>query len=55
VHELTDPTALVPEAVAAIESRFPAADLAGLEPEGDWRNIEACRLVSVWMPGTGKR
>ena len=31
VHEMTDPASSTPEAVGAIESRFPAAALAQLE------------------------
>jgi phosphohistidine phosphatase len=51
VHELTDPATSNPKAVAAIESRFPAAALARLDFDGDWSNLEACSLTSVWMPG----
>jgi phosphohistidine phosphatase len=54
VHELTDPATSNAEAVAAIESRFPAAALAQLEFEGDWSSIEACSLVSVRMSDSGK-
>jgi phosphohistidine phosphatase len=36
VHELTDPITSNLEAVAAIESRFPAAGLARREFEADW-------------------
>jgi phosphohistidine phosphatase len=35
VYELTDPTSSTPEAVSAIEGRFPAAALAQLEFDGD--------------------
>src|SRR5215211_10107 len=52
VHELIDPDGSTPEAVAAIESRFPAAGLARLEFDGDWSQLESCSLLSVWMPGT---
>jgi phosphohistidine phosphatase len=51
VHELTDPATSTPEAVAAIEGRFPAAALAQLEFDGDWSGLDACSLRSVWMPG----
>ena len=51
VYELTDPATSSPEAVAAIESRFPAATVARLEFEGDWSQIESASLVSVRMPG----
>jgi phosphohistidine phosphatase len=51
VHEMTNPTTSTPEAVAAIENRFPAAALAKLEFEGDWSDVDACSLRSVWMPG----
>lgn len=54
VHELTDLATSNPEAVAAIESRFPAAGLAQLEFEGDWSRIERCSLASVWMPSSGR-
>src|SRR4249920_1572761 len=40
VHELTDPASSSPEAVRAIESRFPAAALAQLEFDGDWSEID---------------
>ena len=52
VHELTDPATSNPEAVAAIESRFPAAGLAQLEFEADWSQLEAGALVEVWMPSS---
>jgi phosphohistidine phosphatase len=55
VHELTEPASSSPEAVAAIESRFPAAGLAQLEFDGDWSSIEGCSLASVWMPSSGRR
>lgn len=54
VHELTDPAASNPGAVATIESRFPAAGLAQLEFEGNWSRIERCSLASVWMPSSGR-
>jgi len=52
VHQMTDPATSRPEAVSAIESRFPAAALAQLEFEGDWSEIDAGSLVSVRMPGS---
>ena len=52
VYEMTDPTTSAAEAVAAIDGRFPAATLAKLEFDGDWSELEACSLVSVWMPGS---
>jgi phosphohistidine phosphatase len=51
VYELANPTTSKPEALSAIEGRFPAAALAQLEFEGDWSGIEAGSLVSVRMPG----
>jgi phosphohistidine phosphatase len=51
VYELADPTTSRPEALGAIEGRFPAAALAQLEFDGDWSGIEAASLVSVRMPG----
>jgi phosphohistidine phosphatase len=51
VYELTDPTTSRPEALGAIEGRFPAAALAQLEFDGDWSGIKAGSLVSVRMPG----
>ena len=36
VYELTDQATSTPEAVSAIEGRFPAAALAQLDFEGDW-------------------
>jgi phosphohistidine phosphatase len=50
VHELTDPALSSPEAVTAMESRFPAAGLAQLEFEDDWSQVESGSLVSVRMP-----
>jgi phosphohistidine phosphatase len=55
VYEMTDPTSSAPEAVAAIESRFPAAALARLEFDGDWAEMEAASLVSVRMPSPATR
>jgi phosphohistidine phosphatase len=55
VHELTDPATSRPEAVSAIESRFPPASLAQLEFEGDWPEMAAASLISVWMPGSASR
>ena len=52
VHEMTDPATSRPEAVSAIESRFPAAALAQLQFEGDWSEIDTGSLVSVRMPGS---
>jgi phosphohistidine phosphatase len=50
VHELTEPAASNPEAVAAIESRLPAAGLAQLEFDGDWSQLEAGALLSIRIP-----
>ena len=50
VHELTDLATSRPEAVSAIESRFPAAALAQLEFNSDWSKVETGALVGVWMP-----
>jgi phosphohistidine phosphatase len=50
VYELADQTTSTPEAVRAIEGRFPAAALAQLEFEGDWSGLETASLVSVRMP-----
>jgi phosphohistidine phosphatase len=55
VYELTDRATSSPEAVSAIESRFPAAALAQLEFDGDWSEMDAASLVSVRMPGASKR
>jgi phosphohistidine phosphatase len=52
VYELADQATSTPEAVSAIEGRFPAAALARLEFEGDWSGVEKGSLVSVWMPGS---
>jgi hypothetical protein len=51
VYELTDQTTSAPEAVSAIDGRFPAAALAKLEFDGDWSGVEAGSLVSVWLAG----
>jgi phosphohistidine phosphatase len=53
VHELTDPPKSNPEAVGAIESRFPAAGLAQLQFEVEWSQSNSGSLVSVRMPGQG--
>jgi phosphohistidine phosphatase len=50
VYELADPTTSKPEALGAIEGRFPAAALARLEFDGDWSGVEAASLLSVRMP-----
>lgn len=50
VYELTDPTTSTPEAVSAIEGRFPAAALAQLEFDGAWSGVQTGSLVSVRMP-----
>jgi phosphohistidine phosphatase len=55
VYELADPTTSRPEAVGAIEGRFPAAALAQLEFDGDWTGVEAASLVSVRMPSATGR
>ena len=52
VYELTDPTTSTPEAVGAIDGRFPAAALAELEFDGKWSQLDACSLLSVWLPAT---
>jgi phosphohistidine phosphatase len=51
VHELTDAATSNPEAVAAIESRFPAAALAKLELAGDWSQFDSGSLIAVRLPG----
>jgi phosphohistidine phosphatase len=55
VYEMADPTTSTPEALGAIEGRFPAAALAQLEFDGDWSGIDAASLVSVRMPGATGR
>jgi phosphohistidine phosphatase len=55
VYEPTDPTTSAPEAVSAIEGRFPAAALAQLEFAADWSAVETGSLVSVRMPGSASR
>jgi phosphohistidine phosphatase len=51
VYELTDRSTSTPEAIAAIEGRFPAAALAQLEFDGDWSQLDSCSLTRVWLPG----
>jgi phosphohistidine phosphatase len=51
VYEMSDPATSRPEALSAIEGRFPAAALARLEFDGDWSGVEAGSLVSARMPG----
>jgi phosphohistidine phosphatase len=53
VYELADHATSTPDALSAIDGRFPAAALAQLEFERDWPDIEAASLASVWMPGSG--
>jgi phosphohistidine phosphatase len=55
VYELTDQTTSTPEAVSAIEGRFPAAALARLEFEVDWSQLDSGSLVSVRLPGSTGR
>jgi phosphohistidine phosphatase len=52
VYELADPTSSTPEALGAIEGRFPAAALAQLEFGCDWSKIEKGSLTAVRMPGS---
>jgi phosphohistidine phosphatase len=52
VYELTDQTTSTPEAVSAIEGRFPAAAIANLEFDGDWSQLDSGSLVSVRLPGS---
>jgi hypothetical protein len=49
---MTDPTTSVRRALAAIESRFPAAALARLEFDGNWSEIQAASLVYVRVPSS---
>jgi phosphohistidine phosphatase len=51
VHEMADPDTSTPEAIGALESRFPAAALAWLEFDGDWSQTEAGSLIAVRLPG----
>jgi phosphohistidine phosphatase len=55
VYEMSDPATSTPDALGAIEGRFPAAALARLEFDGDWSSIEAGSLISVRMPGSASR
>jgi hypothetical protein len=48
---MADSTSSAREAIAAIESRFPAAALAWLEFDGDWSQTEAGSLIAVRLPG----
>ena len=54
VYELADPTSSTPEALSAIEGRFPAAALARLELNGDWSGVATASLVSVRIPGQAR-
>jgi phosphohistidine phosphatase len=54
VHELTDPATSRPEAVSAIQGRFPAAGLARLKFEGEWSQLDSGALVSVRLPGASR-
>jgi phosphohistidine phosphatase len=55
VYELTDQATSTPEAVSAIEGRFPAAALARLEFESDWWALNAASLVFVRVPRSASR
>jgi phosphohistidine phosphatase len=55
VHDMTDVASSTPEAVGAIESRFPAAALAQLEFEGDWSRVESGSLIAVRTPSPASR
>jgi len=55
VYELADPTTSRPEALGAIEGRFPAAALAQLEFDGDWSQLDSGSLVSVRLPDSTSR
>jgi phosphohistidine phosphatase len=50
VHELTDPQTSDPAAVAAIDSRYPAATLAVLAFEDTWADLTSAALVRVRLP-----
>ena len=49
-YELADPDASHPDALAAIDGRFPAAALVQLEFAGDWADLETAVLVNVRLP-----
>jgi phosphohistidine phosphatase len=55
VYELADPTTSTPEALSAIEGRFPAAALAQLQFDGDWSSIDTCSLLRVRLPAFASR
>jgi phosphohistidine phosphatase len=55
VYELADRTSSTPQALSAIEGRFPAAALAQLDFERDWSEIEGGSLVLVRIPGAASR
>jgi phosphohistidine phosphatase len=50
VHELADPDTSDPQALATIESRFPAGTLATMNVIGAWAELEQAALVSVRLP-----
>jgi phosphohistidine phosphatase len=52
VYEMSDPTTSTPEALGAIEGRFPAAALARLEFGADWSQLDSGSLVWVRLPGS---
>jgi phosphohistidine phosphatase len=55
VYELADQTTSTPEAVSAIEGRFPAAALAQLEFDGDWSGVDTASLTAVRMPSSASQ
>src|SRR5205823_1854377 len=50
VHELADPEASDPEAMATVGRQFPAGTLATMAVAGAWCDLERAVLVSVRLP-----
>jgi phosphohistidine phosphatase len=55
VYELTDQATSTPEAVSALQGRFPAAALAQLEFESDWSGVENGSLTAVRISGSASQ
>ena len=50
VYDLTDPESSEPEAVRAVESRYPAATLAVLRLTEEWAELTWAALIEVSLP-----
>ena len=49
-HELADPAGSVPEALALLDTRFPAGTLATLRVDEPWSQLRRASLTSLRLP-----